>query len=261
MTYKWNRLKEPFKENHIEWRIQRSGVQKDGKTPWAFVLAYVTNRAIMDRLDEVFGPENWQNTFQPAPDGGVMCGISVWIKDRWVTKYDGAENTNVEAVKGGLSSAMKRTAVQWGIGRYLYGLDANFAIINEYGKHQGVAKSKSGNKVYFKWDPPALPNWALPNNPVNIDKNTKPIQSITKSNKLDSSGQIQSETPIPKNNIIMETGSIIEIIEKKYVSKIEPLAYSAFCRKEINNRELEELTKDEIIEFGKKLKEEFGGRV
>ena len=39
-------LNEPFPVEDIEWRIQQSG-DKNGK-PWAMVLAYVTNRAIME---------------------------------------------------------------------------------------------------------------------------------------------------------------------------------------------------------------------
>ena len=149
-------LKECFSPNDIEWRIQSSG--KKGDNVWARVLAYVTNRAIQERLDEVCGPENWKNEYTKSPDGGVLCGISIRVGDEWVTKYDGAENTQVEAVKGGLSSAMKRAGVQWGIGRYLYELPAGWADINQTGEHS--AKTKDG--AWFKWSPPQLPVWALP---------------------------------------------------------------------------------------------------
>ena len=79
----------------------------------------------------------------------------------WITKWDGAENTDVEGVKGGLSGAMKRAAVQWGIGRYLYGLEETFAIINERGRFRGRTKDQKP----FRWDPPELPEWALPARP------------------------------------------------------------------------------------------------
>jgi hypothetical protein len=121
-------------------------------------LAYVTNRAIMNRLDEVCGPENWKNEFKAAPDGGILCGISIKVGDEWVTKWDGAENTDIEAVKGGLSGAMKRAAVQWGIGRYLYKLEESWINANENGAYRG--KTKDGTP--FKWDAPALPSWVLP---------------------------------------------------------------------------------------------------
>ncbi len=156
-----DRLRDPFAPEDIEWRVQQAG-EKNGK-PWARVLAYVTNRAIQDRLDEVIGPESWQNTFREGPDGGVVCGLSVRISRadgtaEWVTKWDGAENTDVEPVKGGLSNAMKRAAVQWGIGRYLYDLDEGWARIHDGGRY--TAKTKDG--AWFKWDPPELPAWATP---------------------------------------------------------------------------------------------------
>lgn len=152
-------LKEPFPEGDIDWRVQQAG--KKGDKVWALVLAYVTNRAIMNRLDEVCGPENWCNNFVTGPDGGILCGISIKIGDEWVTKWDGAEKTQVEAVKGGLSGAMKRAAVQWGIGRYLYNLDATFAQISDNGKHYQPKNDKKQTPA-FKWNPPKLPAWALP---------------------------------------------------------------------------------------------------
>ena len=152
----WKALAEKFAPDELEWRLQQAG-EKNGRI-WAIAVVYVTNRAIQARLDEVAGPGAWKNEFRPGPDGGVMCGLSVRVGDEWVTKWDGAENTDIEGVKGGLSGAMKRAAVQWGIGRYLYALDETFAQVSENGSLRG--KTKDGKP--FKWDPPQLPKWALP---------------------------------------------------------------------------------------------------
>ena len=149
-------LRENFHRDEIEWRIQSAG-EKGGRI-WALCVAYVTNRAIQQRLDEVVGPTNWQNEFRPGPDGGVICGLSVRVGTEWITKWDGAENTEIEGVKGGLSAAMKRAAVQWGIGRYLYDLGDSWANVHEHGRSRG--KLKDGTA--FRWDPPELPPWALP---------------------------------------------------------------------------------------------------
>ncbi|HEX8672602.1 MAG TPA: Rad52/Rad22 family DNA repair protein [Longimicrobium sp.] len=149
-------LQDRFPAEEIEWRLQQAG-EKNGRV-WAICVPYVTNRAIQSRLDEVVGPGNWKNEFRPGPDGGVMCGLSVRVGEEWVTKWDGAENTDIEGVKGGLSGAMKRSAVQWGIGRYLYGLDETFAQVSDTGSLRG--KTKDGKP--FRWDPPKLPRWALP---------------------------------------------------------------------------------------------------
>lgn len=173
-TINYNDLREPFSADDIEWRVQSAGVT-NGKA-WATVLAYVTNRAIQSRLDAVVGAPNWQNQYLKAPDDGVLCGISIYDNEhnRWITKYDGAENTQIEAVKGGLSSSMKRAAVQWGIGRYLYDIETIFVSMvvekptdmkgwhmhYEHDKDSNGKKLKSGTRYY--WQSPKLPAWAMP---------------------------------------------------------------------------------------------------
>lgn len=159
---KLNDLGKPFPSEDIEWRIQSSG-SKDKSTPWAMVLAYVTNRAIMQRLDDVCGPENWKNDYKEGPDGGILCGLSIKCGNEWITKWDGAENTQVEAVKGGLSSAMKRAGSQWNIGRYLYKLDATFAECS-FDRNKYKNKAKLKDNTVFSWKTPVLPEWALPEN-------------------------------------------------------------------------------------------------
>jgi hypothetical protein len=111
--------------------VAHSAGGKNNNGIWAKVLAYVTNRAIMKRLDEVCGKAGWRNEYRDIPNnGGVECGISIKVEGEWITKWDAAENTQVEAVKGGRSGAMKRAAVQWGIGRYLYNLEEGFAVVS-----------------------------------------------------------------------------------------------------------------------------------
>ena len=170
------KLKEPFPFDDLEFRLQSCG-EKDGKF-WGLVLAYVTNRAIQNRL---VGPENWKNEFTKGPDGGILCGLSIKINGEWVTKYDGAENTNIEAVKGGLSGAMKRAAATgWCIGRYLYNLKESWAVIAPDGK-KGKYTGQTKDKKYFKWDPPALPAWALPaGTPLQVEGGTQAIIDLQK---------------------------------------------------------------------------------
>jgi hypothetical protein len=158
--YAWKKLRDPVHESNIEWRVQDSG--KGAKGVWARVVCYLTVRAIENILDDVVGPENWSNEYREWHVGdkhGVLCGISIRIGDQWVTKWDGAENTAIDGLKGGLSGSMKRAAVKWGIGRYLYRLDAYYAQVFETRtKDANYAKTKDGT-VFF-WLPPALPVWA-----------------------------------------------------------------------------------------------------
>lgn len=202
----FSKLAEPFKESDIEWRVQ--SCRNSDKGPWARVLAYVTNRAIQNRLDEVCTPAGWQNEYRQAPCGGVMCGISILYNGQWITKWDGADNTDIEQVKGGLSDSMKRAAVQWGIGRYLYKLDADYAVISDKGKYYHDDKKQG---IKFRWNPPKLPSWALPSEQVkhnqidehqfhsqhqeydNIDSKMNAILDIINSGKLQGSWLEQAD--------------------------------------------------------------------
>jgi len=205
-------LKKPFRLTDLEWRPQRTGIGNNGE--WAQVLCYVTNRAIMDRLDEVCGPENWQNRFDKGPDGGVMCGLGLKLLDEWVWKWDGAPNTDIESVKGGISAAMKRAAVQWGMGRYLYNLGTSYAIVSQNGKHS----SKTPNGDWFNWDPPKMPQWAL--HPDDVPKNPRRIQEgkVKLSEMLESNRHLLSDAFIDSVKMSMDAVETEIGIESLYVN-------------------------------------------
>ncbi len=141
------RLRAPFAPEEIEWRV---GATTKDKTK-GMALAFVTNRAIQNRLDEVFGCFGWKNEYREWRGNAQLCGISVKYEGEWITKWDGAGDTDWEAVKGGLSDAMKRAAYQWGIGRYLYNLEPVWVPIKQVGK-----------SYVIDGPPPNLPDWALP---------------------------------------------------------------------------------------------------
>lgn len=115
----FSRLSLPFPASRLEWRIGRKTASGKG-----FMFPYVTSRGIMERLDDVFGADGWSASYT-AIEGGFLCTLGCCVnkeKDCWVHKQDGAGRTDVEPVKGGISGALKRAAVAWGIGRYLYEL-------------------------------------------------------------------------------------------------------------------------------------------
>ena len=130
-----SRLADPFPPSDVEWK---PGATTRDKSK-GLAMAYLTSRAVQQRFDDVCGPGDWRNEFTAGPDGGVLCGISVRVEREdgtaeWVTKWDGADNSQVEAVKGGLSGATKRAAVQWGVGRYLYDLPATWVRLDDRGR-------------------------------------------------------------------------------------------------------------------------------
>lgn len=115
------RLHEPFSAKEIEWKIQVTSQDKKR----GMAVAYMDARAVQKRLDEVVGAFNWKNVYSLWHDNFQICGISIFNDDRneWITKFDGAENSDIEPIKGGLSDSFKRAATVWGIVRYLYEID------------------------------------------------------------------------------------------------------------------------------------------
>lgn len=138
----------PFAPEDLEWRLQRVVEAKE----LGIAVPYVTNRAIMGRLDDVVGPENWYNDFKPwhGANGkeAQLCGISIRYGDGFITKWDGAEDSDIEPVKGGLSDSMKRAAVQWGIGRVLYNMDVVFVDVEKRGKTWCIKKDQQERLDY-----------------------------------------------------------------------------------------------------------------
>ena len=127
-----SKLLSPFPYEEVDAKIQ---VVSNDKTKGMAVF-YLDSRAIQKRLDEAIGPLNWSNHYSSWQDKAQICGISIFNEERgeWVTKHDGAENSDIEAIKGGLTDAFKRAAVLWGIGRYLYQIDGCWVEIEQRGK-------------------------------------------------------------------------------------------------------------------------------
>ena len=125
-------LAKPFPPEAVSWRV--GSVSRD-KTK-GMALAYVDARDVMDRLDDVVGPMNWQARYSHITPTVIICEIGINGDDRdgWVWKANGAGETKVEAAKGAASDAFKRAAVLWGIGRYLYELKSPWVALDDFQK-------------------------------------------------------------------------------------------------------------------------------
>lgn len=161
-------LKKPFAEKDIEWRISFADANGSGKE-FASVVCYIDSRAVQNRLDDVCGIGGWWNE-QPQYNGdkAVNQGITIRLPESGqVTKWDGADQTDIESTKGGLSNALKRAGVLFGIGRYLYKLTAVYVNLQE-DKPQDMdgwerSKVKIGGKYVIRyWKRPTLPSEFLP---------------------------------------------------------------------------------------------------
>src|SRR5262245_31039467 len=140
------RLAEPFDPSEVKFKPQ---VVKNNK---ALAMAYVDARVIQDRLDDVLGVDGWQDAFELLPDGSAVCRLSCKLGAEWLTKVDVGSPSEQpdpgDRVKAAFSDALKRAAVKFGVGRYLYRLPAQWADYDPT-KRQFVRL-------------PQLPDWARP---------------------------------------------------------------------------------------------------
>jgi hypothetical protein len=131
-------LSEPFPLEYIEWRVGST----NGDKSKGLALCYVDARAVMDRLDSVCGPDGWQCNYSAAPGNAIICNLGILIAGDWIWKADGAGATDVEGEKGMLSDALKRAAVRWGVGRYLYDLKSPWVELEAAGRSVKIKDSE-----------------------------------------------------------------------------------------------------------------------
>ena len=139
-------LTAPFQPGEVKFKPQSV------KGNRALALAYIDCRVIQDRLDEVLGVENWMDEYEILTDGSVMCRLKLRLNGEWVVKTDvgspSEQPDSGDRLKAAFSDAMKRAAVKFGIGRYLYRLPAVWC------DYDPQKKQFSGT--------PQLPAWAVP---------------------------------------------------------------------------------------------------
>lgn len=138
----------PFDPDEVRYKPQ---VVK-GNT--ALAIAYIDARVVQDRLDEVVGVGGWKDEYEILNDGSALCRLSVKIDGEWVTKMDvggqSEQSDGGDRLKAAISDGLKRAAVKFGIGRYIYRLPMQWAA------YDPVKKQFSSK--------PQLPKWAMPSN-------------------------------------------------------------------------------------------------
>src|SRR5262245_14591533 len=117
-------LAAPFPADEVQFKPQ---VVKGNR---ALAIAYIDARAVMDRLDAVVGVHNWQDRYQLLADSSVQCRLRIRIHGEWIAKADvggpSDQPDGGDRLKAAFSDALKRAAVKFGIGRYLYRLPAQW---------------------------------------------------------------------------------------------------------------------------------------
>lgn len=134
-------LQAEFPFEQLGWKIIHT-FESDGRF-FAYVAPFVDARAIQDRFDEVFGIDNWQVSYEKWGEKATKCTISVFLNERWISKEDGSEESDYSSVKGGFSNSLKRAAVLWGVGRYLYNVKPT--------KVELSTRSNGPNSIYVSY--------------------------------------------------------------------------------------------------------------
>ncbi len=113
-------LSAPFARTEVKFK---PGVVSGNR---ALALHFVDARVIQDRLDDVLGVTGWQDEYEVLADGSVVCRLRLRLGGEWITKMDvggpSEQPDEGDRRKAAFSDALKRAAVKFGIGRYLYRL-------------------------------------------------------------------------------------------------------------------------------------------
>lgn len=139
-------LAEPFPAEALGWLPQSITGNR------CLALPYIDARDVMIRLDAVVGIEGWRDAYEVQADGNVQCTLSIRVGKAWIAKADvggpSDQKDTGDKRKAAYSDALKRAAVKWGIGRYIYALPKTLA------GYDPAKKEIIGT--------PKLPHWALP---------------------------------------------------------------------------------------------------
>lgn len=191
-------LRAHFDHSQVQFKPQ---AVRGGK---ALAIAYVDARTVMDRLDVVFGVDGWWDSYEFVDGEGYICRLTCVIDDNPITKTDfGSESEQGDSGdrhKAAVSDALKRAAVKFGVGRYLYNLPKQWVDYDPQ-KKQFTQK-------------PKLPPVTRPDQaPTSIPK----TDFVT---KVDAAIDAFAEIGVPVVDIERMLGHLIESVKQPELDKI-----------------------------------------
>jgi hypothetical protein len=151
-------LEVPFHQRAIRWRV--TNTSKNGSRLRGQVMPYADQRAYMDRLNSLVGPNGWTRkyevhtsaNFERAKDEKitakviVSCEVTIFgIGSHAATGEEWADNEN--AATAAEAQAFKRACACLGLGRYLYYFRGTWVDLDERKLPRAL---------------PRLPEWATP---------------------------------------------------------------------------------------------------
>lgn len=213
-------LRQYFEVGDLQFKV---GATNRDKTK-GMALAYINSSAVMDRLDEVIGAENWTKQHDWGERGEIMCGISILFEYpdgslEWHTKWDAGVQPDFEPEKGGISDSLKRAANCWGIGRYLRKLPSQWLPIE-----------KKGKGYYFKQQP-TIPKNFLPEGSSNTKKKLNNQQQSTNNSQPTSRKQEILQLIGESRNLKLAIKDYINDVGKGAISELNKTEYKTLVNK------------------------------
>jgi hypothetical protein len=154
-------LRRPFTPAAIKMKPQAT--TGEGAAMKGLVTYYLDARLVVERLNEVVGPEAWSDSYRmlcegvhaPAVGIPVECSLTVLGSTKTDVGQIAPGNPDDKAWKSAYSDAFKRAAVKFSIGAYLYGGAGGWAPVKvgANGKAQGFTPDglRQGRATYAKW--------------------------------------------------------------------------------------------------------------
>jgi hypothetical protein len=138
-------LAAPFSDDELKYRPGHTWEEQGAR--WTKPLVYVDVRTVVTRLDAVLGIHGWSSEIVPVGTGVYAAKLTVHALGG-ITRTDvgQAGEHESEKEKAGVSDAIKRAAVQLGVGRYLYSLEVPKARVEQHG---------GGWRLPYGWRPGA----------------------------------------------------------------------------------------------------------
>jgi hypothetical protein len=135
----YEKLKAPFSPIAVSYKINsynHAGTK-------AQITFYIDARDVQSRLNDVLGLSGWSFTWIPNRDSGVHGSLTLHFGEKSVTREDvGYPNSDgkEQQDKDAVSDALKRCAVHFGIGNFLYNLPQLWIDLDSEQKSKRAAK-------------------------------------------------------------------------------------------------------------------------
>ncbi|HUX75468.1 MAG TPA: Rad52/Rad22 family DNA repair protein [Anaerolineae bacterium] len=163
-------FKRPFPKGAVKWKAQATSSDKTR----ALAVAFIDARNVMERLDRVVGPGEWGDEYEVVIATGEEFVVECRLTVLGVTKADvgdsSASGGGGNLAKTAYSDALKRAAVKFGVGRYLYALPKRWVTYDA--QHKRLAEE------------PQLPSWAIPGDEDDLGEDApfeeQAVEEVTK---------------------------------------------------------------------------------